>query len=213
MSINTFLEPVDQFISSQGKCAAFLARHAPCFSTRAAFESARILLSSGFFVIQSRDDESLNLQVLQSCSLHKTAVALKSCGTGISPLHIFTLLAHSMQPSIALEIVARPKETMDPELDEIARRLIQQYYHSGTVATSELVARKKLMESMAAASQVVAPSSAGSDLPHQLPPVTVKMGGDAASETNSDGTSDVDADDERGPALRRRRNLDGCAAQ
>ena len=105
--INNFLEPVEQLISTQSMAASFLARHASCFSTKFAYETAFIVLNSGFFVIENNVDDVYKLQVPKSSPLHEVVVSLKSCGIGIYSLHILTLLAYSLQPSVALELVSR----------------------------------------------------------------------------------------------------------
>ena len=201
MNIKQFLEPAEQLIASQSKSAAFLARHASCFSNTFAFETAFILLSFGFFVIETSCDDIFKLQVPQSCPLHEAVVALKSCGTGIAPLHILTLLAHSLQPSAALDITSQPKQDADVELDTIARRLVKQYCHSGAGASSQLMGGRKLMECMAAASQMVAPPATGSELAaNQHAPAAATLDRDETPESDSDGARDgnyhEDEDDE-----------------
>jgi hypothetical protein len=202
--IKTFLEPVDQLISSQSNAASFLSRHASCFSTKFAFETALILLSSGCFVIQISGD-IFKLHVSKSCPLHEVVDGLKDCGTGIVPLHVLTLLAHSLQPHTALEIISRSTEDVHVEIDAIARRLVKQYCHSGAVASSELMGGRKLMESMAAASQLdMTPSTnsavassglMGGKTSMESMANSELLDGDQASESNSDGENDSDYED------------------
>jgi len=191
MNIKQFLEPAEQLISSQSKSASFLARHAFCFSNTSAFETAFILLNSGCFVVESSVDHIFKLHVPQSCPLHAAVVALKSGGTGIDPLHILTLLAHSLQPSAALDIASRSKQDADVELDTIARHLVKQYCHSSTGASPQLMGGRKLMESMAAASQLVMTPSTSSKLSaNENPPIVATLDRDQTSESDSDGASD-----------------------
>jgi hypothetical protein len=202
MQIQTFLEPVEQLISMQGKAVSFLAKHASCFSTKIAVETAFILLSSGCFVIEDSGNCILKLHVSKSCPLHEAVAALKTCGTGLTPLHVLTLLAHSLQPSTALEIISRSREDVDVEIDRIARCLVKGYCHSGAVASPELAGGKILMESMAAASQLMESTAAAPQLTESTavaPQITMTtsakselLDDDAASESSSDGTSDSD---------------------
>ena len=203
VQIQTFLEPVEQLISLQCKAVPFLAKHASCFSTRIAVETAFILLSSGCFVIEDSGSDILKLNASKSCPLHEAVAALKSCGTGLTPLHVLTLLAHSLQPSIALETISRSKEEMDVELVRIVRRLVKGYCHSGAVASSELMGGRILMESMAAASQLMESTAAAPQIamttsatsPQIAMPTSAEselLDDGAASESSSDGTSDSD---------------------
>ena len=197
MNIKQFLEPAEQLMASHSKSSAFLAKHASCFSNTFAFETAFILISSGFFVIETSSDHKFKLQVPRSCPLHEAVVALKSCGTGIAPLHILTLLVHSLQPHAALALTSRPKQDADVDLDAMARRLVQQYCHSGAGGPSQLMGGRKLMECMAAASQMVAPPATGSETAaSEDAAVAAAMDEDDAVESDADGASDGDDQDE-----------------
>ena len=178
--INDILDPVERMLSFESKFASFLSTHASCFSNRHAFETASILLCSGCFVIENRVDGIFKLRVLKCSPLNEIVVALKACGTGITPLHILTLLAHSLQPSTAIEITSRSKEDMDIELDQITRRLVKQYCQSRAVAS---MGGRKLMESMAAASQLVMTSTSSvSNFLEQMPITDTIM-----SDSSDDG--------------------------
>jgi hypothetical protein len=214
--ITCFLAPVEQLISTQSKSASFLARHASCFSTRLAYETAFILLNSGCFVIKSNADNVDKLVVPKSCPLWVFSGALKSCETGIDSLHILTLLAYSLQPSAALKMMSQSKEDADIEIDRLARRLVKEYCHAGSAASSQLIGGKKLMESMAVASQLATTPSTSSQIsahPLPLPPTAVIPNGEPASESNSDrsddneynteeeNSEDIESDDDAGDAL------------
>jgi hypothetical protein len=192
--IANFLAPVEQLISTQSKSASFLARHASCFSTRFAYETAFILLNSGCFVIENKADDVDELVVPRSCyPLYTFIGALKSCESGIDSLHILTLLAYSLQPSAALEMISQSKEDADVEIDRLARRLVKEYCHAGTAASSQLMGGKKLMESMAVASQLATKPSTSSQISADvlpLPPTAVIPNGDPAPESNSDHSDD-----------------------
>jgi hypothetical protein len=200
--IACFLAPVEQLISTQSKSASFLARHASCFSTRFAYETAFILLNSGCFVIENIANNVDKLVVPKSCPLHLYVGALKSCETGIDSLHILTLLAYSMQPSTALEMISQSKEDAGIEIERLARRLVKEYCHAGSAASSQLMGGKKLMTSMAVASQLATtPSTSSQFSAHALPlpPISVIPNGDPASVSNSDHSDDSEYNTDEEP--------------
>jgi len=93
-------------------------------------------------------------------------------------------------------MISQSKEDADVEIDRLARRLVKEYCHAGTAASSsQLMGGKKLMESMAVASQLATKPSTSSQISADvlpLPPTAVIPNGDPAPESNSDHSDDIE---------------------